>query len=59
MRAMKNKINKDEGFKFNCTDCGKLIRVNYGEVYLRYLPKEDIYEEICKECALKFYKKGD
>lgn len=32
-----------EGFIFSCTDCRKTIRVNQGEVYLRYLPKEDIY----------------
>lgn len=42
-----------DGFVFNCTDCGKKIRVNYGEVYLRHLLKEDIYQEVCKECALK------
>lgn len=41
------------GFIFNCTDCGKTIKVNNGEVYLRYLPNEDVYEEICKECAVK------
>lgn len=46
-------MNKLKGFIFTCTDCGKTIRANYGEVYLRYLPKEDIYQEVCKACALK------
>ncbi|WP_338630704.1 hypothetical protein [Clostridium baratii] len=42
-----------EGFVFNCTDCGKRIRVNYGEVYSIYFRGEGIYKKFCKECALK------
>ena len=48
----------NQGFEFNCADCGKEIKVNLGEVYVRYLPQKDIYEEVCRVCAKKTIAKN-